>query len=198
MPIKNRLPLISFIILFASCSSETPETIVGIQLGVNPKPQIEQARSSGILLSDAGDIYLPLSNGIKGYTEFWTMYNAQGKEILHTVWVRFCGKHNERRNPVFSPEDKNFIVSLYENKYGVCRPWKDGDDIEGDKIKSGPTNSNKFYHYMWRKGHLVIDLSFNDAENYSGYYTGIATYEFNYDYKKGLEEKVEEKKNSGI
>lgn len=195
---KNIIQLVSLAILFASCASKTPETIVGIQLGVNPNPQIEYARNAGLLLSDGGDIYLPLSNDIKGYTEFWDMYDDKGKKILHTVWVRFAGKRNGRHNPIISPEDKDFLVRLYENKYGVCRPWEQGDDIEGDKIKSGPNNSNKFYHYKWRKGHLVIELSFYDEKDYPGLYSGIATYGYNYAYMERLEKKVEDKKNEGI
>lgn len=86
---KIGITLLTIGVLLTSCSSKTPETIIGIKLGPNTIKQIRKAENNGQLLRDNNGSYIYLPNGIKGYAEFYTTIKT---DFLNQVIVRFCSK----------------------------------------------------------------------------------------------------------
>lgn len=185
-------------IFISSCGVDTPETIVGIKLGLNPQAQISAAKSAGTLKSDGRDNYIEVSQDIKGYPRFFSMDDEKGNEILHTIWLYFSDNGNSNADPTVTKKTKDRIIDLYEKKYGVCRPWKNGDEVEGDQLKDGQEHSGEYNTYMWKKGHLVIHLSFSETDTLHHLMMAVTRYEYDFNYKEGLDKKVEKKKNGGI
>ena len=166
MKINKWIKYLILSIFLTSCNSKTPESIIGIRLGAMANENIKQAESNGLLLRDPNGSYINLPNNIKGYTTFYTTIQ---NNFIDEVIVRFCSNDNTWNVPLLNVKDKATIVELYENKYGVCRPFKDGDQfvLELDQEKSAPTEDPGNYHeYNWKKGHLILTLSFIPFDEY--------------------------------
>jgi len=179
-----------------SCKAPNPETIAGIKLGLPVKKQIENARLNKTLAGFGNEIYLPLSNEIKGSPRFWTMDIGESEPILHEVWLYFASKAYQSSDiNCINKDDKDIVISLYENKYGSCRKWRESSDINEDRIKSISDDGVSSVTYHWIKGNLNIGLYISTNDERPGTFRMHAVYSYDIDYKRTLESKSKDKLN---
>lgn len=193
------LQILLFVLILSlhSCKDPCPETFAGIKLGLPVKGQIENARLNKILSGFGDDVYLPLSNEIKGSPLFWTMDIGESEPILHEVWLYFASKAYQSSDiNCINKDDKDLVISLYETKYGTCRKWRDGSDISEDRIKSISDDGVSSATYHWIKGNLNIGLYVSRNDDRPGTFRVHAVYSYDIDYKRTLESKSKNKLNN--
>jgi len=86
-------------------------------------------------------------------------------------------------------------ISLYENKYGSCRKWRESSDINEDRIKSISDDGVSSVTYHWIKGNLNIGLYISTNDERPGTFRMHAVYSYDIDYKRTLESKSKDKLN---
>lgn len=148
--------MLAICLLFISCKRTTPETILGLKLGMPCDFQIQELKSKKVIIHDdfnSDNYYEFWIPSIRAYIRDITYTNSESVEILGELWLAFanakCASHyeyeNSKMNYYLNVAEVESVLSFYKQKYGT-------------PIISSETKVPNFQgdQYKWKKGDMEI------------------------------------------